>query len=128
MAMVLDYWRIAYDYQALLRLLRIDEAGAALSNVRYLKQLGLDVALRVGTLSDLHRYLAEGVPVIAFVNTGMLSYWDYETGHAVTLIGIDDTCVVVQDPHLDEPARSIPVIEFEAAWIELGEKYAVIRR
>ena len=46
----------------------------------------------------------------------------------VTLIGIDDTCVVVQDPHLDEPARSIPVIEFEAAWIELGEKYAVIRR
>ncbi len=126
--MVLDYWQIPYDYRALLRLLRTEEAGAALSNVRFVARLGVLVELRTGTLTDLRAYLQQGIPVIAFLSTGMLSYWEYETGHAVTVIGIDDETIVVHDPHLAEPAKYIPVIEFEAAWIELDEQYAVIRR
>ncbi len=66
-AMVLDYLRISYNYDNLLRVLRVDEAGAALSNVRHLHQLGLKVELRTGELADLELHLQRGIPTIGKV-------------------------------------------------------------
>ena len=60
-AMVLDYWQIPYDYRTILRLLRTQEAGAALSNVRLIARLGVHVELRSGTLADLRARLQQGI-------------------------------------------------------------------
>ena len=126
-AMVLDDRRVSYRYTALLQLLHIRDYGTAFSSLLRSEQPDLRVDVQVGDLTQLRTNLHNGVPVIVFLNTGMLSDRTVETGHAVVVIGMDDQVVVVHDPHLAAPARVIPAIEFEAAWIEQDQLCAVIR-
>ena len=116
--MVLDYLRVPYQYGELLRLLQIGDYGTAFSNIRQLVKLGLHVEVRAGDMAAIRTHLRNGSPVIAFLNTGMLSYWTTETGHAVVVIGLDEQAVYVHDPYLANPAKAVPLVEFEAAWID----------
>jgi len=125
-AMVLDYLRVPFHYSHLIRLLRIESYGTAFSRIQRLTELGVHVEYGQGDLSIVATRLQDQLPLIAFVNTGMLSYWDSETGHAVVIIGIDKSVIVINDPAQDKPELGVPLIEFEAAWIEQDLRYAVV--
>ncbi|MBV7326667.1 hypothetical protein KFU94_00105 [Chloroflexi bacterium TSY] len=61
------------------------------------------------------------------VNTRELtSYWTEETSHVVTVIGLDDEMVVVNDPAFDDAPKHIPQGEFLLAWDEQYQRYGVI--
>jgi ABC-type bacteriocin/lantibiotic exporter with double-glycine peptidase domain len=124
--MVLDYLRVPFRYSRLIQLLRIESHGTAFSSIQRLTQLGVNVEYEQGDLSTVVARLQDQLPLIAFVNTGMLSYWDSETGHAVVIIGIDENVIFINDPAQDKPALRVPLIEFESAWIEQDLRYAVV--
>lgn len=114
-AMILDYLLIPYQYEQLLRTLNTRSFGAQFYNIRNLQALGVSVELLRGDLDQLIAHLATGLPAIVFVNTAFLSHWTQETGHAVVVIGVDEQSVFIHDPAMDEPAKAIPITEFEAA-------------
>ena len=125
-AMVLDYLLIPYQYERLLRLLNTRSFGTQFSNLRHLAALGVSVELLHGDLGHLVAHLETGLPPIVFVNTAHLSHWQQETGHAVVVLGVDDRFVFIHDPAIDQPAIAVPIPEFEAAWIEQDQQYALL--
>lgn len=128
-AMVLGFWQIAYPLAQLRRLLEvIPDVGAPAFNVRNLERLGLRVEYRQGTLGVLHAHLDSGQPPIVFVRTGELPYWDTDVNHALVLTGMDGACVLVNDPFFAKAPISIPPGDFDLAWLEHNEMYAVITR
>ena len=125
-AMVLDYLNRSVDYLVLLQLLKIKPFGAPASNIRLLEQLSLSVTYRVTDVAGLESMLAQGQPVIVFVRTGELPYWDYSTDHALVVVGYDDAGIYVNDPNFTETPISVPRGDFELAWLERDYYYALI--
>ncbi len=76
----------------------------------------------------LAAYLKQDFPPIAFINTGQLSYWAETTGHAVVVVGLENDLISLNDPACDEAPQKIAVAEFELAWLDLGQFYAIIEK
>lgn len=72
--------------------------------------------------------LMDGQPVIAFLRTGDLPYWKYQTDHAVVVVGFDDGAqsIYLNDPFFDEAAIAVQREYFELAWLERDYYYATI--
>jgi len=102
--------------------------GTFFRNLRYLEAaLGLSVTVGYGDLQILETHLETGLPIIVSVNTKMLSYWNnQETIHALVVIGMDEEQIYVNDPAYADASKAIPLAEFELAWFEEKELYAVI--
>lgn len=128
-SMVLDYLEIPHRYERLLSLLKVRSYGTSFSNLRFLERLGVDVQVLYGNdIQELKACLDIGLPPIVFLDTGFLMYWPDRTSHAVVVIGIDSEAntVTVHDPYINEPAKEINLISFEAAWISRSMQYAVV--
>ncbi len=126
-AMVLAYLGQPAAYSTLLTLLRIGPLGTPRRNIQRLTQLGVEVIYREATLPLVADYLAAGQPVIAFVDTTELAYWSTATNHAVVIIGLDESDVLVNDPALETAPQRIPHDEFELAWLNCDNTCAVIQ-
>ena len=127
-AMVLQYLQIPFAYDPLVVLLETQYYGAAFSNVRHLESMGLFVRIgEWGGTDLLEQHLKSGLPILVNVNTKELtSYWTRETSHVVTVIGLDEEAVSVNDPAFDQAPQRIPIQEFLLAWDEQYQRYAVI--
>lgn len=68
-AMVLNYLQKSVAYERLLQLMGIGPVGAPRRNILQLSQLGISVVYREASLAIVADYLANGHPVIAFVDT-----------------------------------------------------------
>jgi len=77
-------------------------------------------------LDDLAEYIAQDVPCIAFVHTMHLSYWSEAVRHAVVVIGADEQQVCLNDPFFDVAPQIVSRLEFELAWDEMDNVYAVM--
>lgn len=97
-AMVIAFSGKSIPYGQLLKTLNITAAGAPRRNILHLTALGLSVTYREATLPIIARYLQQGHPVIAFVDSGELSYWKTTTNHALVIVGMDSDHVSVLDP------------------------------
>ena len=128
-AMVLEHLDRAISYRDLLQLLRIRSFGAPAGNIRLLAQLGLDVTYSVTDFNGLTKLLDEGLPVIVFLRTGDLPYWQHAADHAVVITGYDSETrqVFVNDPYTDEAHIAVAQGDFELAWSERDYHYAIIR-
>lgn len=127
-AMVLDYLHRPVPYARLLSLLGIGPIGAPRRNILRLTRLGgLEVIYRTATLSLVAQYLLTRDPVIAFVDTGELSYWLSTTNHALVVVGMDNEHVLVHDPAYTIFPISISHLEFELAWLNGDNTCAVIQ-
>ena len=126
-AMVLDYLDKPTSYNRLLSLLRIGPIGAPRRNILQLTRLGIDVAYREATLPLVAELLQAGLPVIAFVDTGELSYWSVSTNHALVLVGINEDYVFVNDPAFPDAPISVSVGEFDLAWLNGDNTCAILR-
>lgn len=128
--MALQHLGINSDYPDLLELLRIRSFGAPAGNIRLLERLGLKVSYSVSDMKGLEHLLREGTPVIVFLRTGDLPYWEYSTDHAVVVVGYDPEAqqIILNDPYAEEGAISVPLGDFELAWSERDYHYAAITR
>ncbi|MBI3960212.1 MAG: C39 family peptidase [Chloroflexi bacterium] len=127
-SMVLDYLRIRVEYTRLLRLLRIGPIGAAFGNLTALETLGVSVLVDEGrSVDDITNHLLSGLPVVVFLDTAELVYWNYEhTDHATVVIGIENGQVILNDPEFSNAPQYCSVGEFELAWMEKDNLFAVI--
>lgn len=126
-AMVLDYLDKPTSYNRLLSLLRIGPIGAPRRNILQLTRLGIDVAYREATLPLVAELLQAGLPIIAFVDTGELSYWSVSTNHALVLVGLNEENVYVNDPAFPDAPISVSVGEFDLAWLNGDNTCAILR-
>jgi ABC-type bacteriocin/lantibiotic exporter with double-glycine peptidase domain len=125
--MVLTYLSRPVAYARLLKLLQVKSGwGTPAANIRYLEKLNLDIIYQPGTLAELYDYLRQGRPCIAFIKTGELAYWDEDVDHAVVVVGLDDRFIYVNDPAFPEAPLQVARAEFDLAWLEWDEKYAVL--
>ena len=124
--MVLTHLDRAMDYAGLLSLLRIRPYGAPAGNIRLLASLNLNVVYSKTDMAGLEAMLQQGHPVIVFVRTGELPYWEYSTDHALLVVGYDESQLYVNDPNCSEAPLAVPRGDFELAWLERDYHYALI--
>lgn len=79
-----------------------------------------------GARVDLTQWLQRGIPVIVFVRTDFLEYWETDIGHAIVVVGMNDEQVHVHDPVMEKGPVSISAISFDAAWTEMDYGCAII--
>lgn len=126
-AMVLTYRKIPTNYHRLFKLLQIQKGyGAPFYNIQALTQLHLDVLYRQGTLHDLYHFLQSGNPVIVPVSTGELPYWPESTDHAVVVVGMDAQSIYLNDPAFATAPIQVGLGDFDLAWLERDEYFAVL--
>lgn len=122
--------RFDLEYADLLLLLQTRNFGAPAGNIRRLSQRALHVTYSVSDLGGLRELVNGGTPVIVFVRTGDLPYWNHRTDHALVVVGFDSDAqqVLANDPYLDQGPITIPEGDFELAWSERDYHYATITR
>lgn len=128
-AMACEYLHIAYEYERLVRVLEIQwEIGTPFSRIQKLSQLRIGVTFRQGgEMAALYRLLLAGWPVLVAVQTSELAHWQDESSqHVVTLTGMTENNLIVQDPAFVEHPLPVSYGDFDLAWLEMDEAFAVI--
>lgn len=127
-AMVLDYLNTPLLYDQLLSVLEVKPFGVPRRNILALNQYGVKVVYREASLEFISEYLAAALPVIAFVYTGELAYWQGKapTNHAVVVVGLGDEGLLLNDPEFEQAPQVASVDEFLLAWQESDNACAVI--
>ena len=126
--MALTYLGFSVPYKRLVELLKISWFGTPSFNIRELEKLGVAVIYKQGSFAEIQSHLENGRPSIAFVKTRELPYWEEDTGHAVLVVGLDDEYVYVNDPAMEDAPIQISRGDFDLAWLEWDELYAVFMR
>lgn len=124
--MVLSYLGHSVTEDSVAQLFDSTPFGTPSSRVKRLKHWGYQVNYRSATVADLADWLAAGLPVIAFVHTTFLDYWQVQTPHAVVVVGLDEDHVYIHDPAFAEAPQKCAIDGFIAAWIEMDEVVAVL--
>ena|SRR5688572_27008872 len=125
--MALRYMGYPVDYGRLLKLLRIKSGmGTLASNIRHLETLKLNIIFQQGSFDQLQDHLQQNHPCITFIYTGELSYWLEGVNHAVVVVGLDDQNIYVNDPAFPTGPLEVNRGEFDLAWLEWDEQYAVL--
>lgn len=128
-AMVLNYLDVNFSYNRLVRILKIQtDYGTASSNIHAVSRFGVRVTYRQGNLQVLREHLESSEPCIVFVKTGELPYWQRNIDHAVVVVGIDESQIYLNDPDLPTAPTRVPLGDFDLAWLEHDEMYAVITK
>ena len=127
-SMVLTYLEFPGAYDELLRELNVRSYGAPASNIKLLMKWNLTVSYSVADMSGLETFLDNGHPVIVFVRTGDLPYWQVNTDHAIVVVGYDRETIYVNDPYFDNAPIVVNRGDFELAWLERDYYYALIAR
>ena len=127
-AMVLQYYGQPRRYWRLRNILKIRRnVGTPFSSIKNLERIGISVAVQqYGTIEALYQATTLGWPVIASVQTGQLGYWDSDVRHAVVVVGLDPNSVYINDPQLETGPRQVAIGDFDLAWLEHDERYAIL--
>jgi ABC-type bacteriocin/lantibiotic exporter with double-glycine peptidase domain len=127
-AMVLAYLGRPISYNRLLRTLGVQPGvGAPFSNLRFLERLKVTVIYEQGTLAQLQRFLTNGWPCIVPVKSRELPYWaNIDIDHAVVVVGMEAMSIYLNDPAFVTAPLQVPLGDFDLAWFERGEHYAVL--
>ena len=126
--MVLAYLGHSIDESTLVKLLDTKPFGTAVRNIQRVSSLGFAVSLGSSALTNIRAALTSGNPVITFVMTGHLKYWQVNVPHAVVVVGVDDENVYLDDPWFDVSPQVSPIDDYLAAWAEFDRLAATITR
>lgn len=127
--MVLAYLGIERSEDDVNQELGAQEFGTPGFAIQRLTGPGLQVVYREWSVSELLSTLAAEQPVIVFVRTGFLDYWQADFAHAVVVIGaIEDQQFWVQDPARPTGPVVVSWNGLLAAWAEFGYRGAVLSK
>lgn len=124
--MVLAYHGIDVSQKRIGRLLKITPMGIPYTRIKRLERLGVRINLDSGEEHVIRNAIDARYPLILFIKTGELSYWNEDSQHAIVVVGYDDYSFYVNDPILDVGERPIPIDELMLAWVEYSYEYAQI--
>jgi len=125
--MVAAYWRRPLSQAEVARWLGVRGGGAPASRIQRLAERGFEVKYTTGSLSDLCVWLSRGAPVIVFVRTCELPYWNVDTPHAVVLVGVEDERAYLFDPAMDAAPVVVSVGDLMLAWSYFDYTYAALK-
>lgn len=128
-AMVLDAAGFRADYHQLMRLLGTTELGTPHSRVKQLARLHPEIVViyEIGALEDIAQFLDNGYPVVVFVDTAELPYWNWATGHAVVIVGYSEQTFYLHDPEFTAP-QSVSFGDLELARQFSDSHFLVVQR
>jgi uncharacterized protein YvpB len=110
------------------QLLGLTSIGVPYPNIARLTQLGVQVAMNLGSQVQLQQEIDKNRPVIVFLRTGDLPYWQDDTQHAVVFIGYDKAHCYTYDPAFAVAPQQVEWNTFLLAWSEMDYAYAIISR
>jgi len=124
--MALDHLGISRSQAALAKTLGIFEDASL--KYHALKSSSIEVIYATeAVLSDVADWLDQKIPVIAFVQTAQLDYWQkHPAQHAVLIVAIDNDSVYLLDPARNADIVTVSMSEFLLAWDDMEFSYAVI--
>jgi ABC-type bacteriocin/lantibiotic exporter with double-glycine peptidase domain len=123
--MLLDYYGIDSSYEQLIEVLKIGDAGAPFRNLLALRSDSLHVTIQQGSTEQLGRHIDDLFPAIVFLSTEP-PYWPFSTNHATVVSGFEGTLIMLNDPMFEQAPLIVPIEEFELAWLNMDEYYALI--
>lgn len=129
--MVLAYLGVQCSQAEIARLLGTHpQAGTPYSCLVRLRSAQLDVAYRkASALDDIANWLAQDLPVIAFVQMRELPHWQgHWSQHAVVIVGLSADHVYILAPAASAQVIAVPVNDFLLAWSEMDLAYAVFAK
>lgn len=129
-SMALRYLEISAEINHLRQLLGILPGfGAPFSNIERLGQrFDVDIIHKSeGSLAEIYTFLQAGWPVLVSVNTYELPHWSgVSCQHALVVVGMAGNQVFVNDPGFAQAPLAVPMGDFDLAWLEMDEEFAVI--
>ena len=103
--------------------------GTPAFSIVKLEQLHLAVKYREWSVAELFLALQAGDPLIVFVRTGMLEYWQVDTAHALVIVGVEEErCFWVHDPFYETGPFRVDWNSLLAAWAEFSYRGALIKQ
>lgn len=127
--MVLTYLGMSLSEAEVGRTIGAKPFGTPTFAIQRLSKLGLQVNYKEWSTSALLAVLGEKRPLIAFVRTGFLDYWQEDFAHAVVVVGaVDNEQVWVHDPAKETSPLSVSWDGFLAAWAEFGYRGATVTK
>ncbi len=104
--MVLQYYGMRIQRESIRRILGYTPIGTQSSNTLQVSKLGVKVQYGVASSERvLIAALERQVPPLCFIDTGALPYWQYSCHHAVVVLGVSLTHVIVNDPAYAEKSQ-----------------------
>ena len=131
--MLLADMLVEFQYSQLVKLLKTRYYGAAFANLTLLDTLAIQVEINQSDDPNNIEALTQSVesdhPLIVAVEIcEHQSYWMHPTSHAVVVIGIDETNVMLNDPAFEDAPKVVPIDEFLIAWGEQDYRYAILTK
>lgn len=126
--MVLHYMGIEQSQRSLNQMLGLSSLGVPYTNLTRLTRLGIHIAIHVGNETQIEQAIDQNLPIIAFLLTGDLHYWQDNTPHAVVIVGYDEKDFYVNDPSFTIAPQRVQRDEFLLAWGEMDYAYAAMRK
>jgi uncharacterized protein YvpB len=124
--MILAYLGQPKPYETLTKVLGTRWFGTPVDNILQLDQLGIQVVIEEMTLEEISSYLEQGLPVMAFINTADLPYWNVSSDHVVVVIGMDEQWIYVNDPYFPQAPQQVSQTSFELAQLRFDNRCAVV--
>lgn len=125
--MMLEFYGREYEEEELEKLCKTTEKGTIAKNVvDAAKRSGFLALLCEGDLEFIQVCVSSGMPVIVYLRTKSLPWWDYDAIHAVVVTGIDGDHIYLNEPWLGSQVRC-EVGDFVAAWNELSNLLIMIK-
>jgi len=130
--MMLAFLGIRRSQPELARVLGVDPlVGTPGPRLRRLNSPDLEVVYTEGELSAVENWLEQRLPVMMFVQTAQLDYWEgLRSQHAIVVIGLDEKNATILDPVFpaSENPKQILRLELQVASGWMRHRYVVIRR
>jgi hypothetical protein len=127
--MVLAYLGLERSEDEVSQVLGAQEFGTPSFAVQRLTAWGLRVDYREWSVPNLLAVLDAGLPVILYVRTGFLDYWQKDVAHAVVVVAAKvGQQFWLHDPVLPTGPRAVSWDGLLAAWAEFACRGATIRQ
>lgn len=125
--MALAYLGLSYSEAEVSQILGAQEWGTPSFAIQRLAGLEIEVLYREWSISELLSSLTAQRPMITFVRTGFLDYYQDDFAHAVVVVGaIQDQQFWIHDPNQPSGPVTVSWDGLLAAWGEFGYRGAVL--
>ena len=126
--MILSYLGIERDEASIRRILGTKRYGTPSSAIEKLRSLNVEVTYQSWPVAELLSTLETGIPMIVFVRTIFLEYYQEDFAHALVVVGaVSGQRFTVLDPAQATGPTDVSWDGLLAAWSEFDYHGAVLK-